>query len=410
MPPTKARSLFITYDGLLDPLGSSQILPYLLSIAPNEDHLHILSFEKPDRYIRDHSSLRIRLLDTNISWSPVIYTRSFGVLGKCWDLILMYFVSIYLVLRHKPSIVHARGHSAALPALLLQRIFNIKLLFDFRGLWVDERVDKGNWNLNFPFDYFQFSIFKRLERQLLSNADHVVALTYAVIPELLRLGVPSLDKITVIPCCADFNHFQLASHQRRTSARLMLDIPSNGFVLGWLGSVGGMYLSQRFLEFVASAYQHYKDIHVLALTPDRDAFKLLVTRHLQSTALPRIHIHSADRHQVAEWLPAIDVLVSLIAPTYARLGASPTKLAEAWACGIPTLCNSGIGDVTNLVRDLHAGMVIDADSAEQLHASVIALPSLIQKGGDRLRSAAKSVVSLSLAAERYNAIYRLLRT
>lgn len=190
----------------------------------------------------------------------------------------------------------------------------------------------------------------------------------------------------------------------------MLDIPSNGFVIGWLGSVGGMYLSQRFLEFVASAYQHYKDIHVLALTPDRDAFKLLVNRQLQSTALPRIHIHSADRHQVAEWLPAIDVLVSLIVPTYARLGASPTKLAEAWACGIPTLCNSGIGDVTNLVRDLHAGMVIDADSAEQLHASIIALPSLIQKGGDRLRSAAKSVVSLSLAAERYNAIYRLLRT
>ena len=39
----KNAVLFVTYDGLLDPLGSSQILPYLRSIASHPRSLHIIS-------------------------------------------------------------------------------------------------------------------------------------------------------------------------------------------------------------------------------------------------------------------------------------------------------------------------------------------------------------------------------
>ena len=39
------KNLFITYDGLLDPLGQSQILPYLKIIA-KEYPINVLSFEK----------------------------------------------------------------------------------------------------------------------------------------------------------------------------------------------------------------------------------------------------------------------------------------------------------------------------------------------------------------------------
>ena len=37
--------LFLTYDGLLDPLGRSQIIPYLKSIANNERIIKVISFE-----------------------------------------------------------------------------------------------------------------------------------------------------------------------------------------------------------------------------------------------------------------------------------------------------------------------------------------------------------------------------
>ena len=42
------RILYISYDGLLDPLGASQILPYVLNIASSSQYFHIVSFEKND--------------------------------------------------------------------------------------------------------------------------------------------------------------------------------------------------------------------------------------------------------------------------------------------------------------------------------------------------------------------------
>ena len=403
-----SKALYITYDGLLDQLGSSQILPYLFCLAQAGQKIHILSFEKRDRLLSGERILRHQLSAAHIEWSPLTFTSRLGFLGKCWDLVRMYLSSLLILVYDKPAIVHARGHSCAQVGLLLKRISGLKLLFDFRGLWVDERVDKGSWRLDNPFDLLQYRIFKSIERKLLRHSDHVVVLTRAVVPEVLRLGISSRSKISVIPCCADFNHFRLATNSNRLKARSLLGIPPNSLVLCLLGSVGGMYLTQHFLKYVSSAIRTFKNLHVLVLTSDTKEFQHLLDRHITTTSKPSFHIHSADRTQVAEWLPASDVLVSFISPTYARIGASPTKLAEAWACGIPTLCNTGVGDVTSLIRDLDAGLVIDLDSEHQFHSSVHALPALIKKGGQRLRIAARSVVSLELASERYTAIYRLL--
>ena len=43
------NDLYISYDGLLDPLGKSQILPYIKGIATHQKQVHIISFEKKNR-------------------------------------------------------------------------------------------------------------------------------------------------------------------------------------------------------------------------------------------------------------------------------------------------------------------------------------------------------------------------
>ena len=40
------RSLFLTYDGLLSPLGQSQILPYLRGLHQEGHEVSVLSFER----------------------------------------------------------------------------------------------------------------------------------------------------------------------------------------------------------------------------------------------------------------------------------------------------------------------------------------------------------------------------
>src|SRR4051794_20204501 len=41
--------LYITYDGLTDPLGRSQVLPYLTGLAERGHRITVLSCEKPER-------------------------------------------------------------------------------------------------------------------------------------------------------------------------------------------------------------------------------------------------------------------------------------------------------------------------------------------------------------------------
>ena len=55
------KILYITYDGLLDPLGSSQILPYIYNIALNKN-LYILSFEKNNQDISEIGKLKKHLI------------------------------------------------------------------------------------------------------------------------------------------------------------------------------------------------------------------------------------------------------------------------------------------------------------------------------------------------------------
>jgi hypothetical protein len=44
------RSLFLTYDGLLSPLGQGQILPYLRGLQERGHAIHILSFEHDEAF------------------------------------------------------------------------------------------------------------------------------------------------------------------------------------------------------------------------------------------------------------------------------------------------------------------------------------------------------------------------
>ena len=59
--------LFITYDGLLDPLGGSQILPYVYSIAEHPRSVHVISFEKPARFREGGDNLKKELRDKGVN-------------------------------------------------------------------------------------------------------------------------------------------------------------------------------------------------------------------------------------------------------------------------------------------------------------------------------------------------------
>ncbi len=400
--------MFITYDGLLDTLGASQILPYIKAIASIQGGMVVLSFEKQNRFEQGQQIMRSDLQKHGIYWKPLRFTSGLGAIGKLWDLARMYCWCTWLTRQYKVGVIHARGHPTAQTGLFVKWLLGTQLIFDFRGLWVDERVDKGGWNMQKPLHRLEYRFFKRKERKLLVQADQLVVLTNKVVNEVVKLGAKPASKVTVIPCCADFEHFPLSTISRKSLARHTTGIPEAARVLGYLGSVGRMYMLDRFFRLFELATDKHENCRALLITQDVEALRQVMSHHLPIALHERVHVISASRSEVPNVLPAMDVLVSFIQPSYARMAASPTKLAECFAEGIPAICNDGVGDVATLVKQLGAGLIVDPASDAALSVVVQKLDEIFAMGGERLRKAARPLLGLEVAIESYRSVYSKL--
>jgi glycosyltransferase involved in cell wall biosynthesis len=400
--------IFLTYDGLLDPLGGSQILPYLIGISKHTSAVHILSFEKAHRINEKGDSLAMDLNKLNISWTPLIFSSKFGIFGKILDLIKFFIFSFYICVKNKINIIHARGLPSALIGGLPKLLLNTSLIFDFRGLWVDERVDKGGWDLKRYTHRLQYSLFKKLEKVLLSISDEVIVLTNKVVDEVCRLGKISPSKVTVIPCCADYDFFKLPDSSQVSEIRKRLNIPQDSIVIGYLGSAGGMYITRSYIELLNSFGKLSKDFIALVITPDKEKFQILINEHLDSGLRQKVIIHSANRKDVPSYLAVFNYIVNFTFPSYARLSMSPTKLAECFATGIPMICNSGVGDVDENVKTLDGGLVIPDVTQNSLLIAANYILTNRHQSSEELRASSRSIFGLEVARKRYQDVYSKL--
>ena len=399
------KVLYITYDGILDQLGGSQILPYIYGIAKNKNKVHILSFEKKVRYCRYSKTTKKNLSSKSIDWTPLSFTSGLGIIGKIFDLFKMYITALVLNYSKSFDVIHARGHISAEVGLFLKNLFKTKLIFDFRGLWVDERVDKGGWKLSRPIDRLQYLIYKRKERKLLRSSDRLVVLTKSVIPELLRLGVRKKEKITVIPCCSDFDHFKIFDSNLKHETRASIGIPKNAFVIGYLGSVGKMYRLDAYLDLFSLSLQQRNDIFGLVITNQVSEFSNLI-REYNKKLSKNLIIIPAERNEVPRLLSCIDVITSFIEPTYSKISSSPTKIAEAFAEGIPVISNTGIGDTEEIISFVKGGLTIPDFSYQSIKNAYLNLDNVAKLGGLELRQRSKTILSLKRANSLYRNVYK----
>ena len=105
-------SLYITYDGLLDPLGHSQILPYIEGLSLSGHKIVLLSFEKTDRLESSIKKLKSRLKSKNIEWFYYSFKRQkFGYFKR----IFWVFYFIKFRLKYKVfALFHTRGITTAI--------------------------------------------------------------------------------------------------------------------------------------------------------------------------------------------------------------------------------------------------------------------------------------------------------
>ena len=76
------KVLYLTYDGLADHIGQSQVLPYLLGCARAGHRITVVSFEKPTRMQALGEAVASQCAEAGIAWKPQRFRFSPPVLAK----------------------------------------------------------------------------------------------------------------------------------------------------------------------------------------------------------------------------------------------------------------------------------------------------------------------------------------
>src|SRR6187402_496250 len=115
------RVLYITYDGLTDSLGQSQVLAYLKKFDREKIQVHIISYEKKENFETNKADVQSQIDASTLVWHKLNYTKKPPIFSTLFDIVRGFLFALYLNKKHKFDIVHCRGYIPAFIGLWLKR-------------------------------------------------------------------------------------------------------------------------------------------------------------------------------------------------------------------------------------------------------------------------------------------------
>jgi glycosyltransferase involved in cell wall biosynthesis len=401
------RVLFISYNGMLDPLGQSQVLPYLRELAQRGVRFTLLSFERPKAFtpegVAQCKQLREKLKTQGIEWHWLRYHQRPSLPATMYDVAAGYRKAARLVRRNRIEMVHARSHIPATIAVALKRRFGIRMIFDLRGLMAEEYVDAEHWREG----GLPYRITKAAERRILTVSDGIVTLTeriWPIIKEWEGLRGRTVHH-EVIPCCVDLSLFKF-SDEERAQRRSELGLGQR-LTLAYSGSLDGWYLTEKMADFFAAFLKQNREAHLLWLTTgSHDRVRQLM--QARNVGPENYSVRAAASAEVPSYLAAADVGLAFIKRCVSKLASSPTKNGEYLACGLPLVINAGVGDSDLLINQWQAGVLLEDFSEEDYLKAARQIEAVVREPSVRksARSIAEQVFNLkTIAGERYASLY-----
>lgn len=405
----KKNILFISYDGMTDPLGQSQVIPYLVGLTKFGYTFTILSCDKPDKYALHKSDILDVLASHPIKWVSIPYHKFPPVLSSWYDARMLRKTAVQLHKKEKFDLVHTRVGTPALVGLWLKKNLGIKFLYDIRGFWADERVDGGIWNIKNPLYRFIYNYFKKKEDEFLMNSDYNVCLTHAGQKEIHSWKrIPNQPvPLQVIPCSVDMDLFDPAKivESEKELLKNKLGIKEDDIVITYLGSIGGWYLTDEIMRFCKLFSDKNPTAKFLFISPHmQEEIKNAAAKY--GITAEKLIVKSGKRKEVPTLLSLGQYSIFFIKPCFSKKASSPTKQGEIMAMGIPVIINSGVGDVKEIVEKYNAGYVIDEFTDNEMDAVIekIAKGNSFNKAA--IRKGAQEFYSLSKAVQSYSNVYK----
>ena len=389
--------LYLTRNGLLEPLGQSQVLAYLRGLSRHY-RITLLTYEKDeDRADAVRmAAAQAECQRLGIRWLPQRFRPQPKMVAPALSMVRMVWLVWREVRGQRVRLIHARSYIPAAVAMVVGRLTGVPFIFDMRALWPEELITAGRLRRG--------SILHRAigaaERACLRRAVAVVSLTQAAVGYLNRAYPAEMAgrMVAVIPTCADLDRFVPASTSpKRRVIGCLGTLLSGWFRLDWLAS------------FLAVAADRDPEAAFEITTRDDPALVRAVLDP-RGRMGPRLRIVAAAPEEVPRVLRGQTASVMFFTDGLSKLGSSPTRMAEILGCGLPVIANDGVGDVARIVREYGVGVLLKSGADADMEAAWDELEVMLSESDlrERCRAAAEKVFSLTGGTDAYRQLYRSL--
>lgn len=389
------RTLYLTRNGLLEPLGQSQVISYLRGLS-QDYQITLITYEKPEDWANTDAMARARAdcESQGIHWLPQKFRSRPKIFAAALSMLRMVWLVWKEVRRGGISLIHARSYIPAAVALVVSRIIGVPFIFDMRALWPEELITSGRLSRG--------SLLHRTivaaERACLRRAGGVVSLTWAGLDHLKCIYPEEMSgqRIAVIPTCADLDRFKpaVASPERR--------------VIGCLGTVLSGWFQLNWLAAFLVAAAKRDPAMIFEITTRDDADRVRAALDPNDDLGDRLHIAPSATNKVQEVLQGqLASVIFYAGGQTSELGRSPTRMAEILGCGLPVVANPGVGDVADIIRRYNVGVLVNNDSEASMEEALGKLEFLMSDPElvSRCRIAAEEVFSLESGTQAYLGLY-----
>lgn len=388
MTPT----VYLTRNGLLEPLGQSQVMAYLRGLA-RDYRITLITYEKAEDWADGAAVSRAaaECEALGINWAPQRFRPRPKIVAPALSMARMTWLLWRTVKREDAKIIHARSYIPAAVAMVVSRLTGTPFIFDMRALWPEELITAGRLKRG--------SLLHRAitwaERKCLTHAAGVVSLTHSAVGHLRQIYPEALEAkpVAVIPTCADLDRFTPAKH------------PPQARIIGCLGTLlSGWFRIDWLAAFLEVAARRDPTLKFELTTLDDPT---AVRAALKAAEHAELHIAPSPSDRVQEIVQGQVASVMFFTDGLSKLGSSPTRMGEVLGCGLPIVANAGVGDVAQIIREHRVGVLAKGPSAAEMEAAYDELMGLLADPGlaARCRRAAEAVFSLERGTEAYRALY-----
>ena len=312
--------LYICYDGILDNLGQTQVLPYIFGLNDKGFNFIIFSFERHDRTKEEFKKQKQILKTRGIKWYHLnFYPKKYN---RFLRLILGPIKLNYIIRKNKINFAHIRSINAGTVYLL--SLIKLPFIYDMRcfaGQLGDYGLIKNKWILK---------IFLIFEKFLINKSKGIVVLDKSGADYLQKYSKNKIP-LQVIPTATNIKKFE----------KNKVDINKEEIKFVLLGGAQFPYLPERALDFIKFLSKNQVKCTLDIINQRHHEYIKKIVREVNFPE-ELLKVFALNPNDIFNKLPHYDCgLVFIESGDWIRM-SSPTKIGEYLAAGLHVVGLEGI--------------------------------------------------------------------